>query len=488
MRSKKKVVNPNVLDIALHDKQSDAYFSEATELLYGGAAGGGKSHLMRVAALTWCSEIAGLQVYLFRRVSEDLYKNHMEGAGGFFALLDSWLANGLCRYNSSKNYISFWNGSKIWLCHCQHEKDKFKYQGAEIHVLMMDELTHFSETIYRYLRGRCRLGELKIPNQYKGMFPRVLCGSNPGGVGHSWVKMTFVDNAPYTSLSQMGKSEGGMVRQYIPALLSDNPSLDQDYADKLEGLGSPDLVKAMLNGDWNIVAGGALDDLWRHDEHVIPRFKVPYNWRLDRSFDWGSTHPFSVGWWAEANGEEVEMLDGSTFAPNAGSLVRIAEWYGCERIGSNKGLKLGAAEISDGVLIMEQQLKQLGWIVSDIYGGPADNQITDVREKDVDTIAKKMADKGVRWTRSDKSPGSRINGLQLLRDRLKAVSSGEGPGIYFTNNCLATCATLPILPRDPNKPEDVDTKSEDHVYDEIRYRVLASNNRLATDIKVTQPT
>lgn len=140
-------INP-VLEIGLHDKQSEAFFSTANEILYGGAAGGGKSHLMRVAAINWCCEIKGLQVYLFRRVSEDLYKNHMEGSGGFLSLLANWIGLGLCSYNASKNVVIFWNGSKIWLCHCQHEKDKFKYQGAEIHVLMIDELTHFSESIY----------------------------------------------------------------------------------------------------------------------------------------------------------------------------------------------------------------------------------------------------------------------------------------------------------------------------------------------------
>ena len=98
-------INP-VLEIGLHDKQSEAFFSTANEILYGGAAGGGKSHLMRVAAINWCCEIKGLQVYLFRRVSEDLYKNHMEGSGGFLSLLANWIGLGLCSYNASKNVLS----------------------------------------------------------------------------------------------------------------------------------------------------------------------------------------------------------------------------------------------------------------------------------------------------------------------------------------------------------------------------------------------
>ena len=481
-------IDKSILDIKLHDKQATAFFSPATEILYGGAAGGGKSHLMRIAAINWCSEIAGLQVYLFRRVSEDLYKNHMEGAGGFFALLGGWISLGLCKYNSSKNVVSFWNGSKIWLCHCQYEKDKFKYQGAEIHVLLIDELTHFSEDIYRYLRARCRIGTLKLPEQYEGLFPRVLCGSNPSGVGHNWVKGTFVDSAPYTKIVRQSDEEGGMRRQYIPALLSDNPSLDQQYAKTLSGLGSKDLVRAMLNGDWDIVSGGALDDLWDRATHVRQRFVIPNSWRIDRTFDWGSSHPFSVGWWAEASGEEAILLDGSTWCPPAGTLVRFAEWYGAVSLTSNKGLFKSPAEIAIGIKTMEAQLLELGWINSTVHAGVADNQISDVREKGVDTIEKKMADKGVRWLKSDKSQGSRINGLQMLRDRLENAINGEDPAIYFTENCLGAISTLPVLPRDPNKPDDVDTKSVDHAYDEIRYRCLASNNRFATTIKVNQST
>lgn len=479
------------VDISLHWRQTQALQTQATEVLYGGAAGGGKSHLMRAAAIVWCSEIPGLQVYLFRRISEDLYKNHMAGSGSFPELLGPWLQSGHAAYNGSKNFIEFWNGSRVWLCHCQHEKDMYKYQGAEIHVLMIDELTHFTEIIYRYLRGRCRLGGLKIPAKYKGLFPRVLNGSNPGGIGHTFVRRMFVNAGMPMEVKRTEDGEGGMLRQYIPARMEDNPTLmqnDPSYRLKLKGLGRADLVKAMEDGDWNIVAGGALDDVWREDVHVRPRFVVPRGWRLDRSLDWGSAKPFSVGWWAEADGTEAKMPDGSVFCPVRGSLVRVFEWYGSPEVGSNVGLRMGSREVARGVLEREALLRGGGWITREVEPGPADNSIWTKDDDSSDSTGKIMEAQGVKWTPSDKSPGSRKVGLQLVRDRLIQAVKREGPGVYMMDCCGASRATLPVLPRDLKDPEDVDSASEDHTYDEWRYRVLNDAKRYAKSLSVRHPT
>ncbi len=309
----------------LHPKQRVAYTSTATELLFGGAAGPGKSHLLRVAAIKWCLDIPGLQVYLFRRTHPDLMKNHMEGPGGFPVLMADFIARKQARINYGEGYIAFNNRSKIFLCHCQYEQDVYKYKGAEIHVLMPDELTSFTETIYRFLRGRVRLGSLKVPEKYKGQFPRVVAGSNPGDVGHNWVKQAFVDNGPPFEIIHMPRTEGGMRRQFIPGRLEDNPTLtdnDPDYEQRLEGLGDAALVRAMREGDWDIVAGGMFDDLWKRPVHTIESFEIPRSWSIDRAFDWGSSKPFSVGWWATSDG---------TTAPNGrtyprGTLFRNLCW------------------------------------------------------------------------------------------------------------------------------------------------------------------
>jgi len=150
-------------DVDFTAKQTKAVKSIANEILYGGAAGGGKSYFMRALAILLCGLIPGLNVYLFRRLYDDLIKNHMEGTGGFPEMLAPLIVSGHVKIVEAE--IRFWNGSKIFLCHCQHEKDRFKYQGAEIHVLLMDELTMFTEVIYRFLRGRCRAPGLEIPNR-----------------------------------------------------------------------------------------------------------------------------------------------------------------------------------------------------------------------------------------------------------------------------------------------------------------------------------
>lgn len=243
------------LDFSLHPKQMSALESKATEILYGGAAGGGKSHLMRIAAILWCTAIPGLQVYLFRRIRDDLVKNHVEGPNGFRAMLAGWVE---CKFvEIVEDEIRFWNGSKIYLCHCKDEKDRFKYQGAEIHVLLIDELTHFTDVIYRFLRNRVRMVGITLPEAYRGKFPRIVCGANPGGIGHQFVKTTFIDGVRPMQAYFTPKSEGGMLRQYIPARLEDNPSMassDPGYEARLHGLGSDALVRAMRYGDWDIEA------------------------------------------------------------------------------------------------------------------------------------------------------------------------------------------------------------------------------------------
>jgi hypothetical protein len=461
------------LGLKLWPKQQSALDSPATELLYGGAAGSGKSHFFRAAAITWAHEIQGLQIYFFRRELPDLYKNHMEGNTGFPAMLAPWIESKYARINYSKNWISI-GRSKIHLCHCQYEKDVYGYQGAEIHVLAPDELTQFTRSMYTYLRGRVRMNEeLKatLPAEYRGLFPRVLGGTNPGGIGHNFVREMFIDPRPHGEIWQAPRKDGGMIRQFIPAKMKDNPSLDpEEYGAKLEGL--PEyLRKAMLDGDWNIVAGGMFDDLWNaqtEDRIVVKPFEIPKTWRITRAMDWGSSKPFAVGWFAESDGTEAVMADGTRRSWYRGTLFEIGEWYGWNGR-ENEGCKLPPSEVAKGILEREEAMRIKGRVLP----GPADSSIFDVDEGD--SIAAKFARCGVRWEPADKSPGSRKSGAEDMRERLTEMAKPymEGPGLGFFDTCReGSIRTIPTLPRDKNKTDDVDTNAEDHAYDKVRYRCM----------------
>ena len=447
------------MQIELQPKQGIALETEATELLFGGAAGGGKSYYMRVSAIRWCVEVPGIQVYLFRRTLPDLRDNHLRGPTAFQAMLADHIKSGHVRYRAVENEFVFWNGSILHMCYCDSENDVEKYRGAEIHVLLMDELTHFSAYQYRFLRSRVRIAGLDVPSQYRSRLPRIECSSNPGSIGHAWVKSAFVSPKPEMEIWRAPPEEGGMLRQFIPAKLADNPHLTRDdplYEDRLRGLGADDLVRAMLDGDWDIVAGQAFEKL-RRDVHGIPPFaenQPPRDWLVFGSFDWGSSRPFSFGLWAVSNGNALP--DGRVY--RRGAMVRFAEWYGWNGK-PNEGLRLEVSEVARGI---KQRCagRKMAYIAADpscwrVDGGPSHAEL--------------MLREGVILRKAD---NSRHTGYQAVRGRI--AGDEEGPMLYATTNCHAGFwRTMPDIIMDAHDPEDVDTDNEDHCYDDVRYACMS---------------
>jgi len=417
--------------------------------------------------------------------------------------------------SAGKDYKWVWpTGEELLFRVAEKESDYDSYHGHEYPFIGWNELTKQRDLkLYDALLSCNRssfIPALHTPKDKAGNYRTadgkplpeiplvVFSTTNPYGAGHNAVKRRFIDagraGEVVTKTTEVfnprTKQRENVVRTQVHIFGSykENIYLSPVYVASLEGIKERNKREAWLYGNWDIVAGGALDDLWDDNAHIVPRFTVPKEWRIDRSFDWGSTQPFSVGWWTEATGEEVELDTGEIFCPPRGSLIRVHEWYGTKEIGSNEGLVMSAPDVAKGIIEREKQLLAQGWIRTNPRPGPADNAIRNVVEKESDSIEKKMSDNKVRWTESDKKPGSRKNGLQLIRDRMQASLDNSGPAIYFMDHCKATRATLPVLPRDEDDPDDVDTEAEDHVYDEIRYRVLASNNRAATSLKVKHAT
>ena len=450
----------------LHKRQQDLFFSKATEILYGGAAGGGKSHAMRLIAISYALQVPNCQIYLFRRLFSDIAKNHIEGASGFNALLADFIKSKHCSITNEA--ISFWNGSNIYLCHCQHEKDLTKYQGAEINILLIDELTHFSEKIYKFLRGRCRLGSLVVPAQFKGKLPLIICGSNPGGVGHDFVKQTFIDGCEPMKIRKMPDSEGGMFRQFIPAKLADNPTMtlnDPLYAAKLEGLGGA-LARAMLDGDWDCIDGAYFDNFDK-TKHIVEPFFIPPEWFKIRAFDWGYSKPFCVLWGAVSDGSLVDCGGVKRSFPR-GAIIIYREFYGCTGK-ANEGLKMHAGDIAKNTKEMQQ-------------GEKMDNMVADPAIFDVssgESIAEQMSKEKIYWQSAD---NKRVAGWQQIRARFSGQD--DKPLLYFVNTCKNLIRTLPIMQYDNSKPEDLNSDLEDHAVDTLRY--LCMSRPIVVEVPKTQ--
>lgn len=421
-------------------------------------------------------------------------------------------------------------GEELLFRHAKKKDDYWAYHGHEYPFVGWNELTKYPDP-YLYLRmmsvNRSGFDPVEhTPKLYhpdgqpvlrddgtqkyatmddKPLAPiplEVVSTTNPYGPGHAWVKRRFIDPAPYGkvvtqefNISRIDVSTGAeyiehVVRKQVTffGTYKENRYLSAEYIAGLMQENDENILKAWIHGDWDIVAGGAVDDVWKKTVHVIPQFKVPSNWHVDRALDWGSTTPFSIGWFCEANGEECALPDGSIFCPPRGTIIQFAEWYGNKggyaNLGTNEGVKMSVQDICDGIKRREKWLLDQGIIAELPSPGPADNQIRNVIEKNTDTIETMFKKGGIHWLASDKGKGSRHIGLQLIRDRLSAAVRREKPGLYFTENCIASIGLIPMLPRDEDDMDDVDTEAEDHSYDMVRYRVLHGNSRAAKVIQV----
>ena len=370
---------------------------------------------------------------LLRRTLPELRANHI-------LPLQRELA-GYAVWSGAERAFRFPNGSRLVMGYCDSDSDCAQYQGQEYEVIGFEEATNFEPDWLTFIATCLRTTRTDF-------VPRIYYTCNPGGPGHAYIKRLFIDRAFHD-----GEDPADYV--FIPAKVYDNQVLmqrDPGYLKRLEAL-PPARRRAHLEGDWNVYEGQVFAE-WRDDPahyadgkwtHVIEPFDIPDTWRVYRSFDFGYAKPFSVGWWA------VDF---------DGRLYRILELYGCVPGEPDTGVRWTPEQIFEQIRTTEATHPYLRG--RDIRG-VADPAIWDASRGD--SIAD-IADRyGVYFEPGDHK---RLPGWMQVHYRLAFDAAGL-PMLYVFRNCRDTRRTLPLLRYDAHAPEDVDTRQEDHIADEIRY-------------------
>lgn len=423
------------------------------EIFYGGARGGGKTDgvlgKMGLKALRYGRFFNAL---FFRRelpMLDDAIARSQQIYGPLGA---RWI-------DQKKTWI-FPSGARFRFRPLERLQDAEKYQGQNVTDICIEEAGNYPDPspIMR-LHGVLRSAS-GVPTQMH------LTG-NPGGPGQLWIKGRYIDPCPagMRPIRETIRIKGFEItrsRVFIPAKVWDNKLLlanDPGYIAGLHFVGSDALVKAWLDGDWSAIEG-AFFDCWSHERHIVRPFEVPADWLRFRALDWGSARPFSAGWWAVV-GEKVETPCGKILP--RGAMVRYREWYGSNGK-PNVGLKMTVEQVAAGIKEREKG--------EDIAYGVADPSI--FAHDGGPSHAERFYEAGVSWRPADNArvPGNgAMGGWDTLRARL--IGQGGRPMLYVFSTCADFIRTVPMLQHDPDRPEDVDTRAEDHVGDEARYACMS---------------
>jgi hypothetical protein len=455
---------PNVCWAPQPGSQTLFVTSPVFETLYEGTRGPGKTNAL---LMDFCQHVGQGHGKAWRGI---LFRQSYPALADVVAKAQEWIPKAFpqAKYNESAHVWRWPEGEELAFRYIERKADYWSYHGHEYPWIGWDELTNWaSSDCYDVMRSCCRSSKPNVPRKYRST-------ANPHGPGHHWVKARFIDTAPRGAIVT---DDLGNQRVTLHGHWSENRFLienDPEYVNRLREAtqDDPDQQAAWVDGSWDVVAG-----TWDRRVHVLPAFDIPRTWRLDRAFDWGSSKPFSVGWWAESDGTTVRLRDGTTRTFPRGTLFRVTEWYGCKPGKPNVGLGLSGKEIAQGI----KEREKARWPTRPVQPGPADSSIFDVQ--DGHCIADSFKNAGVQWLLANKGPGSRKNGWELMRERFGHAKPKrdkddnalplESPALFVFEECRDFIRTVPMLPRDEKKPDDIDTNAEDHIADEARYRVLA---------------
>jgi hypothetical protein len=419
----KEEVNNNVIFKPNNGPQTDFLAAPEKDVLYGGAAGGGKSYAMLIDPLRFAHRSAHRALILRRSMPElrelidksrELYPKAFPG----------------CKYKEVEKLWNFPSGAKVEFGFLERDADVYRYQGQAYSWIGFDEITHLpTEFGWNYLASRLRTTDPEIT-------PYMRCTANPGGVGATWVKKRYID--PYPP-NESFTGEDNLTRKFIPARLDDNPYLATDgrYEEMLKAL-PPTQRRQLLEGNWDVNEGAAFTE-FETDVHVITPFEIPISWERTKGIDYGYASESSCIWGA---------VD-----PSDGTLIIYRELYQKGLTGVDLGSRITEMELNDPYSV-QGVLDTAAWARTGTTGP---------------TVGESLIRAGHKLRRADKN---RIQGKIQIHEYLKVQQSGR-PRLQIFNTCPNLIRELQSIPLDRTNPEDVDTHAPDHAYDALRYLIMS---------------
>lgn len=448
-----------------HPKQAIAHQQVAKEILFGGAAGPGKTDWLIAQVLRPCFAYAGFSGLLLRREFP-----HLNQRNGIIDRLNARIPKFIGTYNTSEHVWTFRNGSKLQLGFLRTDADVQRYVGGEYGVIGWDQVEQFTEFQFTRLFHPLRM-PLEHPAIQDGYIPHMAVTANPGGPGHMWVKSRWVDPAPPMVVWQPAPTKEqptSGTRVYVPATLDDNPSMPQWYRDELDAITDPQLRKALKDGDWDVYAGSRFGHLWRRNIHVVS----PDDWpipegagvRRGLAIDYGLEHPWCALWGAVLSDGLVvvyrELHQNGLTPRQQAEQIRAVERAAGERLPGRPMptvLSHDAWHRDPSEESTAQQVK--GRNVTTVTGGGGTNA------PPKGSIAWHYKQAGIVATRAY---NDRLGAAMLLSDKLGIRPDGR-PRLLVYDTCINTIKQVPAIPRDKANPELAAKQDGDDALDTLMY-------------------